>query len=61
MPSLVMEQAEGLLDKCDAQPLGSLKDGTIVLTATGRRHVLDAGAGCSENIVCEGELDKKQR
>ena len=53
---LVVEEADVLLHKGDAQLLGGVEDGTVVLAAAGGSNVLDARAGRAEDIVNEGEL-----
>jgi hypothetical protein len=53
---LVVEEADVLLDKRDAQLLGRLEDGDVVLTATGGGNVLDARLGGAVDVVGEGEL-----
>jgi len=52
----VVEQAHALLDKDDAELLGRLEDGAVVLAAAGGGDVLCAGAGGAEDVVGEGEL-----
>lgn len=52
----MVEQTSVLLDKGNAQVLGRLEDGAVVLAAAGGGDVVDAGAGCSEDVVDEGEL-----
>jgi len=55
----VVEQADTLLDEGDTQLLGGLEDGSVVLAARGGGNVLDTGAGGTENVVDEGELEVK--
>jgi hypothetical protein len=52
----VVEEADVLLDEGNAQLLGGLEDGLIVLAAAGSSDVLDAGPGRPINIIGEGEL-----
>ena len=52
----MVEQTDALLDKGDAQLLGGLEDGSVVLATGGSGNVLDARAGGAEDIVNEGEL-----
>ena len=53
---LVVEETDALLHEGDAQLLGRLEDGRVVLAAAGSGDVLDAGAGGAEDVVDEGEL-----
>ena len=52
----MVEEADVLLDKRDAQLLGRLEDGAVVLAATGGGNVLDARLGGAVDVVGEGEL-----
>jgi hypothetical protein len=53
---LVVEETDVLLDKGDAQLLGRLEDGHVVLATPRGGDVLDAGAGGTVDVVDEGEL-----
>jgi hypothetical protein len=53
---LVVEQAETLFYKHDAQFLGSLKDRSVILASCGGSNVFCARAACSEHVVDEREL-----
>lgn len=53
---LVVEQTNVLLHKGDAQLLGRLEHGNVVLAAEGSGNVLDARSGGAVDIVGEGEL-----
>ena len=53
---LVVEEADVLLHKGDAQLLGRLEDGHVVLAASRGGDVLDAGAGGTVDVVDEREL-----
>ena len=55
---LVVEEPNVLFHKDDAELLGRLVDGEVVLTAAGRRDVLCAGAVGALDVVDEGELCK---
>lgn len=52
----MVEQTDVLLHEGDAQLLGSVEDGAIVLAATRGGDILGTRARCAENIVDEGEL-----
>lgn len=52
----MVEQSSTLLDESDAEFLGRLEDGAVVLTTTGSRNVFDTRAGGAEDIVNEWEL-----
>jgi len=52
----VVEETDVLLHKRDAQALGRLEDGLVVLAAARSSDVLDARAGDAVDIVSEGEL-----
>lgn len=54
----MVEQTSVLLDKGNSQLLGRLEDGAVVLATAGGGDVVDAGAGCSEDVVDEGELPR---
>lgn len=54
--TLVVEETDVLLHKGDAELLGRLEDGHVVLAAAGGGNVLDAGAGRAVDVVDEGEL-----
>lgn len=54
--NLVVEETSTLLDENNAKLLRSLEDRAIVLATAGSSDVLNAGAGCAENIVDEREL-----
>ena len=53
---LVVEQTGVLLDEGDAELLGGLENGTVVLATAGGGNVLDAGASGAVDVVDEGEL-----
>lgn len=53
---LVVEETDVLLHEGDAQFLGCLKDGTVVLAASWGGDVLDTGTSCAEHVVDEWEL-----
>lgn len=55
---LVVEQTSALFDKDNAELLGGLEDGTVVLATAGSRDVLGAGTGRTEDVVDEGELQR---
>lgn len=55
----MVEETNVLLDKGDAQALGGLDNGAVVLAAAGGGNVLDAGAGGAEDVVDKGELGCK--
>ena len=50
-----MEKPNVLLHKSNPQLLRRLKDGTIILTACRRRHILGATPGRPEHVVDERE------
>lgn len=52
----VVEETKALLDKDDAELLGRLEDGRVVLAAAGSGHVLDAGSFHPEDVVDKWEL-----
>ncbi len=54
--SLVVEEADVLLNKGDAQLLGRVEDGHVVLAASWGGDVLDARFGGTIDVVGEGEL-----
>jgi len=56
----VVEETGVLLHEGDAEALGGLEDGTVVLAAAGGGNVLDARAGGAVDIVGEGELLKQR-
>ncbi|KAG5983232.1 hypothetical protein E4U54_006271, partial [Claviceps lovelessii] len=51
-----MEQTNVLFHKGDAELLGRFKDRAVVLAPARGGDVADAGAGCAEDVVDEGEL-----
>ena len=53
---LMVEEPDVLLHKGDAQLLGRLEDGHVVLAASRGGDVLDAGASGTVDVVDEGEL-----
>lgn len=55
---LMMEEADILLNKCDAQLLRRLEYGRVILAATGSGNVLDTRTGSAEHVIDEGELAK---
>lgn len=59
--TLVVEETDVLLHKGNAQLLGRVEDGAVVLAATGGGKVLGAGASGAEDVVDEGELETRQR
>ena len=52
----MVEETSTLLDENNAKLLCSREDRAIVLTTAGSSDVLNAGAGCTEDVVDEGEL-----
>lgn len=52
----MVEQADVLLDECDAELLSSREHGLIVLTASGRRDILHTRSTAPEDIIDEREL-----
>lgn len=52
----MVEQPDSLLDKHDAELLGRLEDGAVVLAAARGSNVFGSGAGSAEDVVDEGEL-----
>lgn len=52
----MVEQTVALLDKDNAELLGGLEHGAVVLAPARGGNVLDAGPGGAEDVVDEGEL-----
>ena len=56
MSDLVVEKTGILLNKGDAQALRGIEDRLVVLATARGGDVLDSRAGCTEDVVDEGEL-----
>lgn len=57
----MVEEPNVLLDKGNAQLLGRVEDGLVVLATCGGSDVLDSGAVGAEDVVDEGELGMVSR
>lgn len=56
LPTLVMEQADVLLHKGDAELLSGGEDKLVILRTAGGGDVLDTGASSTVDVINEGEL-----
>lgn len=56
--TLVVEQADVLLDESDTELLGCLEDRLVVLAATWSSNVFGSGFGDAIDVIGEGELPR---